>query len=121
MANCETTAKLTLALAALPKSLGVENPEKLVTACTAGTVVLLLTVLEMFEADAGGDGEASSGEGDPSSGEGDPSSGEGDPSSGEGDPSSGEGDPSSGEGEASSGDGNSVSDETSVPELPVLG
>jgi len=91
----------------LPKSLGVENPEKLVTACTAGTVVLLLTVLEMFEADAGGDGEASSGEGDPSSGE--------------GDPSSGEGDPSSGEGEASSGDGNSVSDETSVPELPVLG
>ena len=111
--HCET-ATLTLALAALPKSLGVENPEKLVTACTAGTVVLLLTVLEMFEADAGGDGEASSGEGDPSSGE-------GDPSSGEGDPSSGEGDPSSGEGEASSGDGNSVSDETSVPELPVLG
>ncbi len=97
--HCEN-ATLTLALAALPKSLGVENPEKVVTACTDGTVVLLLTVLEMFEADAGGDGEASSGEGDPSSGE---------------------GDPSSGEGEASSGAGNSVGDEINVPELPVLG
>ena len=76
--HCET-ATLTLVLAALPKSLGVENPEKVVTACTAGTVVLLLTVLEMFEADTGGDGEASSGEGDSCSGEGDPSSVEGDP------------------------------------------
>jgi len=86
MINCKTIAKtatLTSALAASPKSLGVENPEKVVTACTAGTVVLLLTVLEVLEADAGGDGEASSGDGDASSGEGEASSGEGEASLGE--------------------------------------
>ena len=73
MRDLSESATLTLALAVSPKSLGVKNPEKVVTACTAGTVALLLTVLEVLEADAGGDGEASSGEGDPSSGEGDSS------------------------------------------------
>ena len=106
--HCKT-ATLTLALAASPKSLGVENPEKVVTACTAGTVVLLLIVLEVLEADAGGDGEASSGEGEFSSGEGEPSSGEGEASSGEGEP-----EPSSGDVEVSVG-------ENRVLELPVLG
>ena len=121
MINCKTIAKtatLTSALAASPKSLGVENPEKVVTACTAGTVVLLLTVLEVLEADAGGDGEASSGDGDASSGEGEASSGEGEASSGEGEASSGEGEASLGEVEAP------VSNEDRVskgPEAPLLG
>ncbi len=113
--HCKT-ATLTLALAASPKSLGVENPEKVVTACTAGTVVLLLIVLEVLEADAGGDGEASSGEGEFSSGEGEFSSGEGEPSSGEGEASSGEGEP-----EPSSGDVEVSVGENRVLELPVLG
>ena len=98
--HCKT-ATLTFALAASPKSLGVENPEKVVTACTAGTDVLLLTVLEVLEADAGGDGEASSGEGDSSPGEGDASFGDGEASSGE--------------------EETFVGDKDGVSELPVLG
>ena len=83
----------------------MENPEKVVTACTAGTVVLVLTALEVFDADAGGDGDTSSGEGEASSGEGEASSGEGEASSGEGEASSGE---------VEASDGENV-----VPELPV--